>query len=212
MWKIFLISIFSILYKPDPTPKPINLGNLLISIPTDATDKDYPMLIMFGGSMWATPKFMWDNTPRDFFQKAILVYSPCYTHGGGNLKKVETELISYLQRKGITYKGKSVCGYSGGGPDAMIAENPKNYMALGFIDPTPVANGTVRYSSNMILSFRRNNWIYSDFYGKCVNFKDFNELSDRIRRAGGIVEEADVQHEAYFRYFLDKFRKQLIGG
>jgi hypothetical protein len=93
----------------------------------------------------------------------------------------------------------------------MIVENPKEFRALGFIDPSPAANGTVRFSSNMILSFRRNNWINSDFYGKVVNFRHFNALSANIRNAGGIVEEADIFHDKYFAYFLNKFRKQLIG-
>lgn len=208
MWNILLLYLISFCLT---TPKPAVLGNKLICIPTDAKEIEYPMLIMFGGSMWATPRYMWENTPSDYFNKAILVYSPCYTHGGGKLKKLEAEVTAYLHQKGIKYKGKSVCGFSGGGPDAMIAENPKNYFALGFIDPTPVASGSVHYNSNMILSFRRNNWIYSDYYGKCVNFKDFNALSDKIRNAGGIVEEAEVSHEAYFRYFLEKYKNRLMG-
>ncbi len=210
MWYFFL---FCVLFFPQTNdgPKPERLGNKLISIPEDAKYKEYPILIIFGGSMWATTKFMWDNTPEDYFRNAIMVYAPCYTHGGGKLKKVEAEVIALLNSKGIKHKGKSVCGFSGGGPDAMIAENPQDYLALGFIDPTPVAQGKIIYSSNMILSFRRNNWIYSDYYGKVVNFRDFNALSDKIRKAGGIVEEAEVSHEDYFKYFLKKFRQELIG-
>ena len=208
----FLLSVLLMLQlEENRIPKPEYLGNLMISIPEDAEDKNYPMLIVFGGATWATPKFLWENTPEEYFNKSILVYSPCFTYGGGNLKKVVQNVSTHLQKKGIKYSSKSACGFSGGGPDVMIVENPKEFRALGFIDPSPAANGTVRYSSNMILSFRRNNWINSDFYGKVVNFRHFNALSSNIRNAGGIVEEADIFHDKYFAYFLNKFRKQLIG-
>lgn len=205
--------LFCQLYLTIPNnAQPILRGNLLIHLPSDATEKNYPVLIAFGGSMWATPQYLWKNTPKAYFNKAILVYSPCYIKGGGNLRKVEVELRQFFKEKGIKSDQYSICGFSSGGPDAMIAENPDRYRAIGLIDPSPVANGTVRHSPNMILSFRRNNWIYSDYYGQVVNFKPFNELSERIRHAGGIVEEADISHERYFSYFLEKFEKELIGS
>ena len=191
--------------------QPIYHNKLLIHLPKDAKQKNYPVLIAFGGSMWATPQYLWKNTPISYFQKAILVYSPCYGKGGGNLRAVETDISKFLQERGIENKQYSICGFSSGGPDAMIAENPSKYRAIGLIDPSPVANGRVTYHPNMILSFRRNNWIYSDYYGEVVNFKPFNDLSERIRKAGGLVEEAEISHEAYFRYFLEKFELQLIG-
>jgi hypothetical protein len=193
------------------SPKLIELGNLSISMPDDADKKAYPMIILFGGSMWADKYFMINNTPESYFNSSIIVYSPCYDHGGGNLRIVEQKLNNFLIQKGIRYSSKSACGFSGGGPDAMIAENPKSYKALGFIDPCPVANGTIKFSSNMILSFNRSNWVNSDYFGKIVNFKHFNELSANIKKAGGTVEEAKVKHQPYFRYFLEKFKKQLIG-
>jgi hypothetical protein len=196
-------------FKSDP--KPILRGNLLIHLPTDATQKSYPVLIAFGGSMWATPQFLWKNTPNSYFEKAILVYSPCYTKGGGNLRKVESETRHFLKDKGIQSGQFSVCGFSSGGPDVMIAETPYRYRAIGLIDCSPVANGKVQYSANMIFSFRRNNWVNSDYYGKVVNFKPFNDLMEQIRRVGGCVEESDVSHEGYFRYFLEKFERELIG-
>ncbi len=207
-----LILLFCQNYELPPTPQPIEYGNLLIHLPPDAKEKSYPLLIAFGGSMWATPYYLWKHTPDTYFSKAILVYSPCFVKRGKGLRQVEADLCQFLKEQNIKEPAfYSVCGFSSGGPDAMIAQNPSRFRCIGLIDPSPTANGRVEYSANMLLSFRRNNWIYSDYYGQVVNFTPFDELSAKIKAAGGKVEEAEVSHEKYFRYFLERFEEELIG-
>lgn len=206
----FYMYVLSLFNGVAEIPQPIKFGNSLVNIPNDQTKKEFPLVIFFGGAAWATPQNLWDNTPEEYFKKAVLVYSPCYTYGGGNLKKLEKEVIAFLAKKNIKISTKSACGFSGGGPDAMIAEEPSKYKALAFIDPTPVANGVIKYSANMILSYSKNNWMFSDFYGKVVNFRDFEALSAKIKKAGGTAEETNIKHDVYFKYFLEKFIKQLI--
>jgi hypothetical protein len=190
---------------------PLRHGQLLIHLPDSSHEKAMPLLICFGGSMWATPHFLWEETPDQYFEKAIIVYSPCYVKGGKGLRKVELEVLAFLVQKGIKVSKTSICGFSSGGPDAMIAAEPEYYQAIGLIDCSPKANGRVQYCSNMIFSFRRNNWIFSDYYGAVVNFRPFNELISKIQKAGGYTEETDIQHKDYFQYFLNKFEQQLIG-
>ncbi len=193
------------------TKKPIKRSSLLIHLPDSVKEEAYPLLICFGGSMWADPQFLWEETPPQYFSKAIMVYSPCFIKGGKGLRRVELEIQAYLQQNNISISHTSVCGFSSGGPDAMIAEQPHRYKAIGLIDCCPRANGRVEYCSNMIFSYRRNSWVNSDYYGKVVNFKPFDELILKIKAAGGYTEESDIPHNEYFKYFLNKFEKELIG-
>lgn len=208
---IILLLLFFLPLSGSTQARLIKRGQLLIHLPDSAKIKSMPLLICFGGSLWATPNYLLEETPKQYFDKAIIVYSPCYLKGGKGLKRLQIEMEILLEKEEIECSKVSICGFSSGGPDAMIADQPERYQAIGLIDCSPKANGRVQYSSNMIFSFRRNNWIYSDYYGAVVNFRPFEDLILKIRAAGGYTEETDVQHKQYFHYFLNKFEKKLIG-
>lgn len=186
-------------------------GNIIVHVPAAAYQDPLPLLLVFGGSHYATPQFMWEQTPEDYFRDAILVYAPCYVKGGFGYRPIRERVESFLREEGLKVKQFSVCGFSSGGSDALLA-NPLDCHAIGLIDPVPeTEGGPIRAHSNVILSFRRKNWIYSEQYGEAAGFAAFNRLAELLHRAGGTVEEAEVPHKDYPNYFFKRFREQLLG-
>jgi hypothetical protein len=191
-------------------PRTYHHGNLLINLPEANPSRwSYPAIIVYGGSDYATPEFMWQKTPEQLLQKAIIAYSPCRHLGGERAEQIQYQLEWFVRQRGLSLSSLSLCGFSSGGPDAMTS-NPQRYKAIGLIDPVPVARHQVEYHSNMILSFRRLNWVNSEYYGKAVGYQPFEELIRQIRRAGGLVEEREVEHRNYVTYFFNTFGHKFL--
>ena len=185
-------------------------NNILVSVPPLARQQACPVILVFGGSHYATPQYMWEQTPGDYFDRAIMVYSACFVEGGLGLSMVLNRLNYFLKDQGLEAKHISVCGFSSGGSDALLAD-PGKFKCVGLIDPVPeTKGGPLRPAPNTLLSFRRSNWATSDNYGQHTQYRHFEELARAVRQAGGIVEEPEIEHKIYPKYFFERFRKELL--
>ena len=182
---------------------------LLITIPK-APKPELPLVLIFGGMFYATPEYMMKNTPEEFFQKAIVVFAPCRNVGGKGFLNVKTQYDSFLKKQGLRIKHLSVCGFSGGGPDALEAVDEK-LKFIGLIDPNPLApRRTDELPRCVVLSFNKANWTDGPFDKENTTHQAFDRLSAWARKNGVRIEENKVKHEWFPKYFLYKFRKKLL--
>lgn len=208
---IYLLAYLK-LFSPQPELEKHQLGgNIIVSVPKAARERPYPVVLVFGGSDYASPQFMWEQTPDVYFQEAIMIYAPCYVRGGFGFRPIMERVRYFLKDQTLYIKHISVCGFSSGGSDALLA-NPYEFKAIGLIDPVPVTEGSpIRPHHNTILSFYRQNWKYSESYGEAVQYRHFEELAHKIKQAGGLVEEPKIEHKAYPKYFFERFKGLLLG-
>lgn len=184
-------------------------GDLLLSLPNTLQAK-LPLVLIFGGMYYATPEYMMDNTPEEFFQKAVLVFAPCRNVGGKGFDVTRTQYEKFLDKKGISITNLSVCGFSGGGSDALEAVDDK-LVFIGLIDPNPlVPQRTSELPRQVVLSFNKANWTDVPFDEKTTTHEAFDRLSAWARKKGVRIEENKVKHEWFPKYFLYKYRKKLL--
>jgi hypothetical protein len=184
-------------------------GQMLIAIPEEKA-AEMPVLFIFGGMYYANPNFMLKNTPQELFEKAVLVFAPCRYEGGQGFDVYKKQLMKFLKKQGISIRELSVCGFSGGGPDALEAQGP-DLKVVGLIDAEPILpkkKGN-RYP-NIINAFNKKNWFDNEAYGESSNYKYFDRFAAWTKKEGGLVEEAKVKHEFFPKYFLYKYRKRLL--
>ncbi len=189
---------------------PINLsktekhGDLLLTIPI-LKKAEYKVIFIFGGLHYATKEFMLLNTPTSFFKKNIIVTAPCSLTGGKGFRTYRKQLENILQKKGIKVSYFMVCGFSGGGPDAVDAEGPKIKL-VGLIDVVPEIPKNNRNFPVLLNSMNVKNWNGNPLY----NSEHFNKFKWWIRKKGGIIEENNVGHKIFPRYFFYRYRKHFI--
>ena len=184
-------------------------GDLLISLPKAVKPK-LPLVLIFSGMYYATPKYMMDNTPVDFFQQAIVVFAPCRNVGGKGFEAARVQYERFLDKQGIGIKKLSVCGFSGGGPDALEADDEK-LVFIGLIDPNPLLPKRQKeLPRHVILSFNKANWSNVKFDESTTTHEAFDRLTAWARKKGVRIEENKVKHEWFTKYFLYKYRKKLL--
>ena len=90
-------------------------SDFMISIPPTPDGKEFPLVVLFVGLTGI--EVIWNQTPNNYFQKAILAFS-C---PGGQFSQIQSELEKLLEENytTTTYKEISICGYSAGGRDAI---------------------------------------------------------------------------------------------
>ena len=188
--------------------KSIKLGQLLISIPLKK-EAEMPVLFIFGGMYYANPEFMQKNTPQELFEEAVIVFAPCRVEGGKGYLVYKTQLVKQLKKQGIIIRDIAVCGFSAGGPDALEAEGA-DIKLIGLIDAVPEVNKKRLHYPKIINVFNKQNWWDNEFYGEKENYKHFAEFAKWTKKEGGIVEENEVKHELFPKYFLWRYRHLLI--
>jgi len=184
-------------------------GQMLIALPKKQS-AEMQVLFIFGGIYYANPDFMLKNTPQELFEKAVLVFAPCRYEGGQGFDTYKKQLVTLLKKQGISIRALSVCGFSGGGADALEAQGP-DLKVVGLIDAEPILpkkKGN-RYPE-IINAFNKKNWFDNETYGESSNYKYFEKFAHWTKKEGGLVEEAKVKHEWFPKYFLYKYRKRLL--
>ena len=169
----------------------------------------YDLLLVFGGMYYATPQFMMEQSPRELFDKCVLVFAPCRYTGGPGGKAALKRALDWCEKQKLDIRRISVCGFSGGGSDALEVEDSRLYV-LGLIDPEPKLPAepkALEAASKIFLSYRKLNWSGNPSYGEVVKFAPFEDLSLVVRRAGGRSAETEIRHKDYPKFFLYKYRK-----
>jgi hypothetical protein len=184
------------------------LGPLIVSIPKEKQSK-MPVLMVFGGLYYASPDFMLNQVPSIFFEETILVFAPCRAVGGGGYGFYKKQFEKMLRKEGVIIDNISVCGFSGGGPDALEASG-EEVKVIGLIDAVPEIPSKKNIKAYVINAFNRLNWYDNEFYGEKNAYRKFDTFANWTRALGGFFEENSVKHELFPKYFFYKFRKRLV--
>jgi hypothetical protein len=193
--------------KTGPPKDKINIrraGQLIVTVP-NKKDAKIPVLFIFGGMHYATPDFMLKETPELLFEKAVLVFAPCRAMGGQGFNAYKKQLLPLLHQQGKSVRGISICGFSGGGPDALEAEGA-DIRLIGLIDAVPEIPQKRRHYPMLINAFNIQNWRGNELY----NNSNFSNFAKWTKKEGGILEETNVKHEQFPKYFLYRYRNRLI--
>jgi len=183
-------------------------GDLLITIPKDS-GKKLPLLFVFGGLYYANPSFMSQQVPSTFFDKAIIVFAPCAQKGGLGYDFYMKRIRKILEKESVSIKKITVCGFSAGGPDALLAAG-NDIKVIGLIDPNPVIPLKNKAQGQIITSFNVANWHNNSPSLKMSLQKQFSDYANWTKKMGGTVEENSVSHEIFPKYFFYKYRNRLI--
>jgi hypothetical protein len=183
-------------------------GQLIISIPKQKEAK-MQVLLVFGGLYYANPDFMLNQVPSSFFEKAILVFAPCRAVGGAGYNFYKNQFEKILKKEGVIIDELSVCGFSGGGPDALEA-NGNDVKVIGLIDVVPEIPPKKDIKGRIINAFNKLNWYDNEFYGEKNAYRKFESFANWTRQVGGFNEENSVNHELFPKYFFYKFRNRLV--
>lgn len=178
-------------------------GDLLVAIPK-IKKSEYLVIFIFGGLHYANPDFMIKNTLSKFFEKNIVVVAPCKNAGGKGFKAYKKQLDKYLLKKGLNARDFKVCGFSGGGPDALEAEGA-SIRLIGLIDAVPEIPKKRKHFPILINAFNRKNWIGNPVY----NSEDFSNFVKWIEKESATVEENSVNHQLFPKYFFYRYRRHF---
>lgn len=182
----------------------IYYGPLLITIPKNQKEK-HSLTIIFGGIKYANPKFMMDNTPKEYFEKSVLVFAPCRSMGGEGFKNYINITNKILKRQGIKTTKLAVCGFSGGGPDALEAEG-SNLKLVGLIDADPDFSKVKDKKYPLIInSYNVKNWGEDE---KTKNL--FRSFAIWTRNHRSLLEKTKVDHKIYPKYFFYRYRHKFL--
>jgi hypothetical protein len=185
-----------------------NLGHMIITYP-EAASKKLPLIMIFGGIDYATPEFMMKNTPQIYFENAILVFAPCKMVGGLGFKFYKKQLDLFIAKKQLEFKNFSVCGFSGGGPDAMSAEG-EDINVLGLIDASPELPSQKPSFKKIINEFNVENWHDNSPDYKQTMEKKFRDFAEWTRVSGGEAVDNSLDHKLFPKYFLYRYRNILL--
>ena len=175
-----------------------NLNKAIVTVPKNATGAMH-VLIIIGGISYANAAWMLSQTPANYFQQAVLVFIDCAAMGGIGPAGARNAATQILTRLELSQKSISICGFSGGGPEA--GANPSSYKAVGLIDPTPNA----RPASNILMLYNANNWA-----GNKSLFPLFTPLANQIKAAGGRAEVRAWGHKGFPASFFGEASSFLL--
>jgi hypothetical protein len=183
-------------------------GEALITVP-NGRRRNLPVLFVFGGLYYANPSFMTQQVPGSFFKKAVIVFAPCAQKGGFGYDFYMGRIRKMLEKEGITLGKVTVCGFSAGGPDAIIAKD-KDIKLIGLIDPNPVIPSQNKTKARIIAAYNIANWHDNSPALKMSIQKQFSDYAHWAKQKGGIVEENSVQHQIFPKYFFYRYRSRLL--
>lgn len=185
-----------------------NLGHIIITYPEHHSNK-LPLIMIFGGIDYATPDFMMKNTPQTYFENAILAFAPCKMAGGLGFKFYKKQLDLFLKKNDLKFKNFSVCGFSGGGPDALDTYG-EEINIVGLMDASPELPVKKPVFKKIINEYNVENWHDNSPDYRQTMEKKFKELADWTRETGGNPIDNSLQHELFPKYFLYRYRNILL--
>ena len=125
-------------------------GGVNVTIPK-GDQKNYPIVVIFGGIRYATKEWMQKQVPYPMFSNHIFVFAShnqFYSSVGPAHKQI-------LKAQGAGGSYKAVLGFSGGGPEAMDAASQESWSLIGLIDPA-VSNPNANFSAPAYMNW--NTW------------------------------------------------------
>ncbi len=183
-------------------------GQIIITYP-EVNSRKLPLIMIFGGIDYATPEFMMKNTPQTYFENAILVFAPCKMVGGLGFKFYKKQVDHFLSKNKLKFKNFSVCGFSGGGPDALETYG-EEINIIGLMDPSPELPVKKPTFKKIINEYNVENWHDNSPEYKQTMEKKFSDLADFTRDAGGEPIDNTLEHSLFPKYFLYRYRNILL--
>lgn len=183
-----------------PDNKIDELGNVIISIPETKLES-YPIIYVFGGIDYATPKWMLSQVPKEILYKSIVVFIP-YTVSYDVAKH---DVSKYLSGKGYKTNSVSIIGFSAGGTNVQKVYN-NNFKFIGLIDPsTSTPYLSLPFKPNTSMVYNDANW------GGYPAIKSaLPKLDSKISLAGGDSEKVSLRHVDIPKYFFEKYKNQIV--
>lgn len=180
--------------------KTTTVGSLIVSVPNTKL-QSYPILYVFGGIDYANPQWMLSQTPSDILYKAIVVFAP-YT---STFSSVKSETEKLLSRENLKTNSSSIVGFSAGGANVQKAYS-NDFKFIGLIDPSTKSEYlSLPFKSNVSLVYNDSNW------GGYPSIKStLPKLDAKISSSGGSAEKVKLKHADIPKYFLDKFKNDIV--
>ena len=168
------------------------IGELIISKPKGKMRQK--VIIIWGGISYATPDWVLGQIPLKVKNNYLLVIAP-YTM---SLDKVNSTILPYFSNNNINVSQYSLAGFSAGGKKVLDGYS-KNYKKVGLIDPS--TNSTLsnqNFGDNVVMTYNPKNW------GSYPNIKkSFPVLAKNIINGGGKVENIDMKHKEFVKYYFE---------
>ena len=206
---IILIAAILVLKKlSKPKKTEMTLGNnsedigdgIIVSTPVTKIDA-YPLIVVFGGISYATPKWIFAETPKDLLSMAMVAFVP-YTMSYVNAKK---RIDNYLQTKKIEVNTISIVGFSAGALNVQKVYE-KTFKFVGLIDPSSRSEYvSLPFSNNVSMVYNDSNW-----GGYPEIKKTLPKLSKSIQDGGGDSEKVSLGHAKIPAYFFNKYKNQIV--
>ena len=170
------------------------VGELIISKPKGKMKQK--VIIIWGGISYATPNWVLEQIPLKVKNNYLLVIAP-YTM---SLENINSIILPYFSKNNINASQYSLAGFSAGGKK-VLAGYSKNYKKVGLIDPS--TNSTLsnqKFGNNVVMTYNPKNW------GSYPNIKKlFPVLATNILNGGGKVENKDMKHKNFVKYYFEKY-------
>ena len=170
------------------------VGELIISKPKGKMKQK--VIIIWGGISYATPDWVLEQIPLKVKNNYLLVIAP-YTM---SLDSINSTILPYFSNNNINISQYSLAGFSAGAKKVLGAYS-ENYDKVGLIDPS--TNSTLskqNFGNNVIMTYNPKNW------GSYPNIKKaFPILANNILKGGGKVENKDMKHKNFVKYYFEKY-------
>jgi hypothetical protein len=179
--------------------KTITDNGFIITIP-DSGSKKFDVVYIFGGMAYATPKWMFSQTPNSILLKNVVIFAP-YT---SKYSATKSKLSEIINPKGIKTDSVSMLGFSAGALNVLYNFS-KNLKFVGLIDPSNKEELLdLDFGKNTYMVYNQSNW---GAYPRIK--KDMGTMADNIQKKGGTAENVKISHKEIPAYFLKRFASAI---
>ena len=176
-----------------------NDNGFIITTPV-SSDRKWNLLYVFGGMAYATPKWMFDKTPKSILLNNVVIFAP-YT---SSFKSTQSKLREIIEPKGIDIQQVSMLGFSAGALN-ILSNFSKKVKFFGLIDPSNKTEYlNLDFGKNTYMVYNNSNW---GSYPRIK--KDMLVMASNIDDKGGFTESVKLSHEKIPSYFLNKFATEI---
>jgi hypothetical protein len=179
--------------------KATNDNGFIITIP-ESSEKKWNLVYIFGGMAYATPKWMFDKTPKSILLNNVVIFAP-YT---STFTSTQNKLKEIIEPKGIQVEKISMLGFSAGALN-ILSKFSNNIKFFGLIDPSnKVEYLNLNFGKNTYMVYNESNW---GAYPRIK--KDMLVMANNINGKGGFTESVKLSHEKIPNYFMNKFATEI---
>jgi len=174
-------------------------NGFIITIP-QSNVKNWNVVYIFGGMAYATPKWMFNKTPKSILLNNVVIFAP-YT---STFKSTQDKLKEIIEPKGIQVEKISMLGFSAGALN-ILSKFSNNIKFFGLIDPSnKVDYLNLNFGKNTYMVYNDSNW---GAYPRIK--KDMLVMASNINGKGGFTESVKLSHEKIPSYFMNKFATEI---